>query len=346
MISTKTASAAENGIRIVGQGLCGSLLALALEERGIPFIVQDKPLPGEASAVAPGIVNPLAGRKLKPPENIKDLLASLHRSRERLRRLFDSDFWHPSPILRLFFDDPQIERYREMLAGPGSRFVEERFPENHFPFLNDHFGSFLTREGGWMDLPEMKAAVRRWLSETGRLEETVADPGVAEPDGRLRVFCEGWRFADNPLWKWLPHNPARGEMLIIEFGSELPRDRIFNQNCWAQPLPDGKWRVGATYAWDDFTGAPSVRAAEDLQERLRLLTPVPFTVKDQVAGVRPILEDYKPVLGIHPEHPAEAVVNAMGSKGVLQTPFAVEAFAAHLFDGREPPPAWAIDRFR
>ena len=345
MISRQAAIAADKGVRIIGQGLCGSLLALELERRKIPFVVEDVQLPGCATAVAPGIVNPLAGRKFKPPENIEVLLTTLRATLDLLRKRFGTDFWHPCPILRLFYEDAQIERFRKALAGPGWHFVQQRFPDNHFPFLNDHFGSFLTQRGGWLDLPGLKAAVRQWLSESGRLRETVGNPEQRDPEGRLRVFCEGWRVRENRLWQWLPHNPARGEMLIIEFSEDLPRDRIYNQSCWAQPLPDGHWRVGATYSWDDFTGAPSVAAAEDLQERLRLLTPVPFTVKEQVAGVRPILEDYRPVLGFHPEYEVEAVLTAMGSKGVLQAPFAVTAFAEHLAGNRPLPPAWSVERF-
>lgn len=61
-------------VRIIGQGLSGSILALMLKERGIPFVVHDTLLPGAATPVAPGIVNPLAGRNFRPPDRIRMLL--------------------------------------------------------------------------------------------------------------------------------------------------------------------------------------------------------------------------------------------------------------------------------
>lgn len=331
--------------RIIGQGLTGSLLALELHRRGLPFLVQDTPLPATATPVAPGIVNPMAGRKFKAPNGIKDLLQQLHQTMGHCHQLLGQSFWHPLPILRVFFEDSQLERFHAALQGPGFAFVQERYPENHFPYLHDDLGSFLTQRGGWTDLAALQRAVRSWLADSGNLLEEEWDPRQPAQADEWRIFCEGWRVTQNPLWDFVPHNPARGDMLIVRFSDAWPRDRIVNQSCWAQPIDNDLWRIGATYGWDDFSDQPSPKAARDLQERLRLLTPVPFTVLDQKVGVRPIVEDTKPVLGTHPTEPRTAILNAMGSKGVLQAPSAVQAFAAFLFDNQPLPADWSVARF-
>jgi glycine/D-amino acid oxidase-like deaminating enzyme len=334
-------------VRIVGQGLTGSLLALMLQEKGIPFVVQDVALPGAATPVAPGIVNPLAGRNFRPPELIDELLEDVQAAMELINRQLGIDIWNPCPILRMFAEPTQIDRFEKTVsAEENEAFVEERFLENSFPYLNDVFGSFLTKRGGWANLPLLCSAMRDWLRNDNRLIEEQWDPKSAGEDPKeLVCFCEGWQVASNPHWAFIPHNPAKGEMLIVRFEEPLPRDRIYNQSCWVQPIEDDLWRVGATYSWSNFKGGPSLEGAKDLQDRLHLLTPIPFHVLDQVAGVRPIVEDYNPVVGQHPERKNWFILNAMGSKGVLQAPSTARALVSLLTEGRSIRQEWCLSRF-
>lgn len=336
-------------VRIIGQGLCGSLLALHLKELGVPFMVQDVELSGRATSVAPGIVNPLAGRHFRPPQYVDDLLQHLHASMELVEKILGINIWTPCPILRMFSDPKQHDRFLRSLKGEGgSAFVEEEYPENNFPFLNDVYGSFLTKGGGWANLPHFIEVTRTWLRQEGLLDENeweYPEEAPADSSGELVIFCEGWRILNNPHWSFIPHNPAKGEMLLVRFEEALPRDRIYNQSCWVQPINDDLWRVGATYTWSSFDGTPTLDGATHLQENLQLLTAVPFHVEDQLAGVRPIVGDYKPVIGQHPEIPHWFILNAMGSKGVLQTPTAIRDLLDFLTQGSRIPSAWSVDRF-
>jgi glycine oxidase len=334
-------------VRIIGQGLTGSLLALILNERDVPFVVQDTHLPGSATEVAPGIVNPLAGRNFRPPDSIGELLKTVESGMALIERTLGESIWKPTPILRMFAEPTQIDRFTRGMEKFGiEAFVDERFPENTFAHLNDVFGSFLTKGGGWADLPRLKSLVRDWLKAGDRLIEEPWDHSAATgSENEALCFCEGWQIANNPEWKFIPHNPAKGEMLIVRFEDELPRDRIYNQSCWVQPIDNDLWRIGATYTWSNFNSEPSPEGTKDLQERLQLLTPIPFKVEDQVAGVRPIVEDYHPVIGRHPEHKNWYVLNAMGSKGVLQAPATAAALADQIISQKSIPQEWCLSRF-
>lgn len=336
-------------VRIIGQGLSGSLLALHLKELGIPFIVQDVELPGGATSVAPGIVNPLSGRHFRPPRFVDDLLGHLRESMQLVEKLLGIQIWTPCPILRMFSEPTQHDRFvRSAKEEGGDAFVEEEFPENTFPYLNDIYGSFLTKGGGWANLPHFIEVARTWLRQEGLLDEREWDYPAEAPKGRgpeLLIFCEGWRILNNPHWSFIPHNPAKGEMLLVRFEEALPRDRIYNQSCWVQPINDDLWRVGATYTWSSFDSTPSLDGATHLQENLQLLTAVPFHVEDQLAGVRPIVEDYRPVVGQHPEIPHWFILNALGSKGVLQAPTAIRDLLDFLLQGSRIPSNWSVDRF-
>ena len=340
-----------NRIRIVGQGLAGSLLALHLHELGIPFVVQDVDKPGCATAVAPGIVNPLAGRHFRPPKYVDELLNQLQLSMELVSRKLDIQIWNSCPILRMFSEPTQQDRFsRSQKEYQISAFVEEEYPQNTFEKLNDVYGSFLTKGGGWANLPLLMEVTRSWLKREGMLvEEEWIPPEMNPAEGKeneIVVFCEGWHVIKNPYWSFIPHNPAKGEMLLVRFADELPRDRIYNQACWAQPILNDLWRVGATYSWDSFDGIATLEGASQLQESLHLLTPLEFHVEDQVAGVRPIVEDFKPVVGQHPEIDNWYILNALGSKGVLQAPAAVRDLVDHLREGVRIPPNWSVDRFK
>jgi len=338
-------------IRIIGQGLTGSLLALNLHEMGIPFVVQDIDMPGCATAVAPGIVNPLAGRNFRPPEYVDELLEQLHKSMDLVKNKLGIQIWNTCPILRMFSEPTQLDRFKKTQRESQTQgFVETEFPENTFENLNDIYGSFLTRKGGWADLPLFMEKTRSWLKQEGLLVEeewlaTNQSPKTQNPE-EIVVFCEGWHVTNNPHWSFIPHNPAKGEMILVRFEDELPRDRIYNQSCWVQPVTNNLWRVGATYSWDSFDGMASLEGATQLQDSLHLLTPIPFHVEDQMAGVRPIVDDYKPVIGQHPEIENWYILNALGSKGVLQAPTAVKDLIDNLVEGSRIPANWSVDRFK
>lgn len=332
--------------RIVGDGMAGCLLALALLEQGCRITVHGAPLEGASTPIAPGIVNPLAGRKFRAPEHLESLLAALQRAVERVSRILGVKIWHPLPILRLFSDPEQPDRFlADARHDNRLAYVGRLTGPDEFPFVHNPYGGFLSTSSGWANLPLLQRSARSWLRDANALLEEPyrADP-VRDRDA-IVIFCEGWQVANNPYWSFIPHNPAKGEMLIVRFSEPLPRDHIFNRSCWAQPIEDDLWRIGATYSWSAFNSNPSERAARDLQERLQHLTPLPFSIVDQVAGVRPIVEDYRPIIGPHPTVPNWFILNALGSKGTLQAPLAVEWLLAHLLDGEALPPAWSVKRF-
>ncbi len=335
-------------VRIIGQGLAGSLLALHMKAMDVPFVVQDIARPGCATSVAPGIVNPLAGRNFLPPKYVDDLFEQLYNAMGLVEKALGQSIWTPCPILRVFSDPTQIDKLESSLRKQDSaKFVSDRHEANCFPYLNDDFGSFVTKQSGWANLPIFKSRMRQMLNEAGLLleEEWRPESSPSSAGKELVIFCEGWHSEHNPAWSFIPHNPAKGEMIVVRFEEPIPRDRIYNQSCWAQPIGDDAWRVGATYSWSAFDSEPTLDGAEQLQENLSLLTPIPFHVEDQMAGVRPIVDDYKPVVGRHPERKDWFILNAMGSKGVLQTPTAVQDLVDHLIEGTRIPSEWSVDRF-
>lgn len=327
---------------ILGLGLAGASLAHELMERGYSVTFADIGRPGAASPVAPGLVNPLAGRKLKPDERLPDWMAALERARKAWERTYSMRFWNPVPMVRLLENAAQAQRLESISADPAlGRWVAQRFaPGSHGTAIADEYGSFLTAQSGWLDIPALVSAVR----QDHRLRE-VAIGELPRRADRL-IDCRGWRAAGDRRWSHLPWNCVRGEMLTIDIGVQLPT-RIWNRGTWLQPIAGGCWRLGATYAWDEdaFAAPPTATAASQLTKRLGGWLRAPIRVLGQSAGVRAVLKDYRPVIGPAPDDSRWHLFSGLGSKGSLLAPSYARALADFLDLGTPLPPEASPERF-
>ena len=67
----------KESLLIVGHGLAGAFLAQTFIDRGKQVDVMDGNFPYHSSKVAAGLVNPLIGPKLNPPDQIKKCLLAI-----------------------------------------------------------------------------------------------------------------------------------------------------------------------------------------------------------------------------------------------------------------------------
>jgi glycine/D-amino acid oxidase-like deaminating enzyme len=132
-----------------------------------------------------------------------------------------------------------------------------------------------------------------------------------------------------------PFKPAKGEMLTLRPRRPLDAfpQAIVNRGKWLLPVGDGLFRAGSTYSWDSFDDRPTDAGAREILEGLREFIEAEFDVVRQLAGVRPILKDYRPALGTHPHDQRVALFNGLGSKGVLAAPWLARQLMTHLTDG-------------
>ena len=322
---SKAISQFEN-IEIVGFGLAGILTANALEKSKIPFTIYDDWNEGISTPIAPGIFNPLAGRKFLPPALVNQYCSVSSQTFGELEEQLGEKIWRSVPIQRFFFNDSQIKFFSKALGNQRCKpFIGKTYnPNERKTSVFDEKGSFDTVGSGWADLPLLYNRSRQKQLQQGNLIESAAPP---EPPAKktLRIYTEGWHAERNELWSMIPFNPSKGEILFVEFEDFIDRNYIYNKSCWLQPLPNSTlWRCGATYSWDQFDSSPSPEGTKVLEDRLKELTPIPFRIVDQVAGVRPIVQDYNPVVGFHPNHSNCFIINGLGSKGVVQAPYLIQ----------------------
>ncbi len=133
------------------------------------------------------------------------------------------------------------------------------------------------------------------------------------------VFCEGYGVQQNPFFKHLPLKEAKGELLTIH-APELDIDFLLKSTLFVLPLGNHYYKVGATFNWQDKTSSPSKEGREELIEKLTKVLTVSYTIINQTAGIRPTVKDRRPLVGVHPNHPELAVLNGLGTRGVMIAP--------------------------
>jgi glycine oxidase len=325
---------------IVGQGLAGSVLSGLCELNGLDVVVVDNGHRTAASASAAGIMNPITGKRLNRPHLVDRLLIAAFAVYPRLEALLGTAVFHRRTVLRLLQSEIEQRQWETRLAsGEYAKYISPSAapaPE----LIKAPFGGFEVTQAGHLDVPHFIQAIRNRLLAKNRLLETQfnyaeirpLDSGAEWREYTVRgiIFCEGYQMFRNPYFSSIELNPAKGEILTLD-APDFRETRIVQHGKWIFRTPSGLVKAGTTYSWDPLDETSTAAAREQIEAGLRKFTQTKFRVVDQTAGVRPIIRaDNRPIIGRHPIYRSLAILNGLGSKGVLQAPFAAEQLIAHL----------------
>lgn len=341
---------------VVGQGMAGSLLTLALQRRGwrVKLLAGTGP---SASRVSAGICNPVTGRQLVLTWQAQALFAFLHRYYPALETELGLRFFYPIDHYRPFRDIGEQNHFLARTASPGLEayvYDDEAADTLYNALIFNRLGGLHTRQVAWLNWPRLLDALHDRFSQQQILfrrhlnwaELRPAADGVHWQGRRYRfvLSCEGAAAALNPYFSYLPWHVAKGEMLQVRWaGGTLPG--MVHQGIWVLPQPDGTHRVGATYDHQHPDTEPTAAGRQWLENRLRPLLGEKITVAGHVAGLRPATRDRRPFVGLHPVYKNIGILGGMGSKGTSLTPYFAEQLADLLSTGKELDPAANIERY-
>ena len=345
---------------VVGQGLAGTLIGYRLEQAGHDVHYQDAPEQRAASSVAAGIVNPITGRRFVKSWRIDELLPAARALYGDLESELRVRIWYDIPLVRTLFNQADEN---DWLARSGDRgygpYLDDAPELGRIPELtHPAFAYAGVRQSARVDLERLTAAYRTRLRQAGRITETVLDYADLRPgpdgvswdtaDRRHRfdrvIFCEGWRSRFNPWFGHLPAEGNKGEVLIVRTQAPV-LERMFKHRIFLVPRPDGTYWAGATSENGFGEELPSSPKRDYLEQRLREVLRVPFTIEDHMAAVRPTVADRRPVIGPHPEHDRLWIFNGLGTKGASLAPLVSEWLLSALTDGAPCPPEVHLNRF-
>lgn len=339
---------------IVGQGTAGTVLSYTLMQAGHSVLVIDDPKPNSSSRVAAGVINPVSGRRFTVAwqyDEIYPLARDTYRHMEQLLGVevfTERDIYTvlPSEQLRTAF----MERTQGLayMEEPSDRRIAE-----YGQWLDQPFGAAIVK-GATVRLSALLPAWRQYLIEKNSLLEAVFDPsrliinekGVQYGDvsARYLVFCEGAATTINPWFKNIPFLLNKGEVLQIRIPGFSTPD-IIKRSITLVPQGEDNYWVGSTFAWDYPDEAPTAEKRAFLEEGLQQLLKVPYQVTGQLAAVRPSGTVRRPIVGMHPDHPAIGIFNGLGTKGTSLAPAMAAQFAAHILENAPLQPDTDIKRF-
>jgi glycine oxidase len=325
---------------IVGQGLAGSLLSCLFELYGCDVVIIDNAHRTAASVSAAGIMNPITGGRLNRPHLVDTLLAAAFRVYPQIEALLGTEIFQRRTVLRLLQSELEQRQWETRLAsGEYAKYIAPSVPPASNR-ITTAFGGFEVIQAGHLDVPHFVKAVRNKFLAKHRLVETELNYSDIRPldsnaewrDYKARgiIFCEGYQMFKNPYFNQIELNPAKGEILTLD-APGFSEERILQHGKWLFRTQSGLVKAGTTYSWAQLDETPTVTALDQIEEGVRKFIKAKFAVVDHTAGVRPIIRvDNRPIIGRHPHHRSLAILNGLGSKGVLQAPFAAEQLIAQL----------------
>ncbi|MFA9392750.1 MAG: NAD(P)/FAD-dependent oxidoreductase [Prolixibacteraceae bacterium] len=340
---------------IVGGGLAGSVLAYQLLRRGIDCVVIDGSM-HKASAVAAGMYNPMVFRRLVKSWMVDELLPYFNQFYSQLEKELSISFFHPMSFYKLMGEQEVkfwVERAKMQETKPYLN------PEIQFPYgfeaIHHPFGMAQVFEAGWVNLGKMLGQLHQQFKEKGALineafnysELNLLQDGVNYKNWQAKriVFCEGSYASYNPMFSYIPFKPTKGEVITV-FCKGLQLETIINKNGFILPLGNDVYKVGATYEWKDLTAEPTASGKNQLEEKLRTMLKLPYEIIKHEAGIRPTINDRRPVLGAHPVHKNVFIFNGLGTKGVMLAPYFSNQLMEHIFSGGALHPEVNVGRFK
>lgn len=340
---------------LVGLGLAGLAFVEELLEANKSFIVFENNSQ-TSSLVAGGVYNPVILKRFSPVWNAKEQLAVALPFYEKLEKKFNTKFDEKFVTKKAFKSIADQNNWFSSMDKPTvAPYLDLKLDTHTYQgVLGDfHFGN--VKETGRIDTYSLIQTYRTYLEENNwmRLEKFNHEEIVFEEDfvqyqelkAKNIVFAEGFGIKQNPYFDHLPLEEAKGETIVIH-APELEIDFLLKSTLFVMPLGNKHYKVGATFNSTDKTSEPSEEGKEELVEKLKKVIAVPYTIVSQTAGIRPTVKDRKPMIGIHPEHSRLAVLNGLGTRGVMIGPSVAKNLFHHIEEGQEIDSETDIKRFR
>lgn len=332
---------------IVGQGIAGSMLSWFLMKENRKLLVIDELNDSSATHIASGITNPITGRKFVKTWLANDLIPFSQSIYKEFEILFNAPLYHPISIIKLFDSIKAQNDWSIRCSSPG---YTTYIKNEQVVFLDpakvkNDFGGFEITGGSRVDASAFLTHYRKLLQqkesllhEPFRFDDLNVHNDYVEYKGKKAkriIFCEGANAIENPYFKFLPFQLAKGECLILKI-DDFYADRVINGEVFIMPTSvKDEYYIGSTHEWHFDNNQPSDKGKNELLGNLSTVLQAPYQILQHKAAIRPTVKDRRPFIGFHPEYKNVGVFNGMGTKGISLAPFFAQHFANHLVKGND-----------
>ncbi|MFZ1676374.1 MAG: FAD-dependent oxidoreductase [Saprospiraceae bacterium] len=316
---------------IIGHGLAGCVLALTFYRRGIPFKIIGSTRSGEASMASSGLINPVTGRRYVKAWMIDELLDKALDFYSWTEVLLGHLYFSPVDIIRFLSNHEAIVAWKNRIEDPA---YNTYISSKRYEYLDDLQKPYGIVTGGYrLDTPDWLKATRNFLSEKGFLEtrfEPIRDSVVGNDKIIYATGAVGKSFSNGMI-------PNKGEAIIVKIpGWKLPG--VIKDKVYFIPLKESNmfW-VGSYYhPWPEDAD-PTEEGKEQLLQAISEVYSGEVEFIEHLSGIRPTVDDRRPLIGAYPEHQGEYLFNGMGTKGTSLAPYWADQLIDHIANGKSLP---------
>ena len=340
---------------VVGFGLAGMAFVNTLEKHQKSFVVFED-ASQTSSNVAGGVYNPIVLKRFTPVWQGDRQLKEAIPFYEELENRFQATYDYKFETARIFTSVEEQNNWYVASERPFLRpYIEYEITTKKHPGFSSDFGMGKVKKTGRIDVKRLLEDYKNYLtseqnfffetsvySEIDFLENGISYRGIKS---KKIIFCEGFGMRKNPFFSQLPMREAKGEIVTI-FAPELDVDFLIKSSVFVLPIGDHCYKVGATFNWKDKTTLPTEQGKKELIEKLESFIKVPYEIVDHVAGIRPTVKDRRPLVGLHPKHSQLAILNGLGTRGVMIAPKVAKELYHHIENNALLDPECNIARFQ
>ncbi len=339
---------------VVGLGLAGLAFTKELDKNNKTYIVFENHSQN-SSIVAGGMYNPVVLKRFTPVWNAIDQLKVALPFYQELETQFQNKYNYSVPIYRIF---KSVEEQNNWFVASDKpllkKFMIPKISTEKIAGIEADFGYGVLTNTGRIDTKKLLEDYSNYLKNTKRLLiEDFEYAALAISPSKLDyknitakkiVFCEGFGLKQNPFFNYLPMREAKGELLTI-YAPSLTIDFLIKAAVFVLPLGNNYYKVGATFNWSDKTKLPTKEGKQELVTKLESFLKVPYKIVDHTAGIRPTVKDRRPLVGVHPKYSNVAILNGLGTRGVLIAPTVAKSLFNYLEKGDTIDAEISITRF-
>ncbi|MDZ7773945.1 MAG: FAD-dependent oxidoreductase [Balneolaceae bacterium] len=346
---------------VLGAGLAGTSLSLALCRAGRNVRLVDTAAVGSGASGTPGaLVNLATGRRgtrvWRADRCLRAVRGNLEAASDHLEA-GDPPFWRPTGVLRPALTPKMARKMREQYEktqwDPSMcRWLDRGAVHERHPGISCVDGGLWLPAGMSVDSGAYLEALARLLcAEGAEVHEHVSyelrrENGVWIAEGedgvgqairwkaRRAVFAAGRAMVEHPLWNFLNLHPVKGQLALLETDQPLGFAHSVSSLGYLSNAGDNRHCVtGSTYEHDYNHLKPDQEGENYLRRRLRRALPeleARARTKGRWSGVRVSSPDRKPVLGAHPREKDLYCFTALGSKGLLYSAYLATCMSGWL----------------
>jgi glycine oxidase len=340
---------------IVGNGLAGIFMSNLLIKHHKSFVViADNSQ--NSTEIAGGLYNPVVLKRFTLAWEAHIQSQNLVKDYKDLEQLLNNKFIFPLDLHRKL---SSFEEQNNWTVASDKLILQEylntNLVSNIYSTINAPFDFGVVKHTGFVDTKLLKFCFTNYLIKNDFFWNNTFNYNTLEianncfiynqVEFKNIIFCEGFGLKYNPFFNYLSLDGSKGELLTIK-SKTLQLNNIINSSIFVLPLGNHLYRVGATYNWSEKNSIPTFQAKQELILQLQELINCEWEIVAHHAGVRPTVNDRKPLVGEHPSIKNMYVLNGLGTRGVMLAPYLSKILLSYIDNNISLPKEIDIKRYQ